>query len=437
VLDADWRTAGFGFLLTLGVTLLFGLAPALRASAVTPVSALKGNEFRGRQGLLQLLIGAQVAFCVLVLFMAGLFSGTFERLSKRSLGFSHERVLVLESETRGKELSPEIWAQVTEHLRSTPGVESAAFAGWALLSGNHWTGTVRVPGRPLEPRSPYFLDVSPAFFDTMGIRLLGGRDFRPGDIVPRVHDGRPLAGVGIVNEAFARVYFDGQNPVGRQVDLQGANAVALPLAIVGYVRDATYSTVRETIRPTVYVPLEGRTGGTFLIRTVGDPTALAGMLRQSISSARADLLVRTIETQSALVRRHVVRERLLATLSVFFAGVAIVLAFVGLYGVLHYSVIQQRREIGIRIALGARVVHVVGRVAGRVLAIMCLGSVAGILAGVACERFVEALLFEVKPSDPRSLALPLAALAIAALGAAVPPVLRATRIDPARTLREQ
>jgi ABC-type antimicrobial peptide transport system permease subunit len=164
--------------------------------------------------------------------------------------------------------------------------------------------------------------------------------------------------------------------------------------------------------------------------------ALAAALRQSISNARPDLQVGTIETQTALVRRHIVRERLLATLSVFFAGVAIVLACVGLYGVLHYSVIQQRREIGIRIALGARVIHVVGRVTGRLLAIVCLGSVVGIAAGLACERFVETLLFEVKPTDPRSVAFPISALALAALCAAVPPLLRATRIDPACTLRE-
>jgi putative ABC transport system permease protein len=147
--------------------------------------------------------------------------------------------------------------------------------------------------------------------------------------------------------------------------------------------------------------------------------------------------VRTVETQSGLVRQHMIRERLLATLSLFFAAVAIVLACVGLYGVLHYSVIQQRREIGIRMALGARLVHIAGRVTARVLGMVCLGLLAGVAAGLASERFLEALLFEVKATDAGSLLWPVAAIIVSAIVAAVFPVARAARIDPARTLREQ
>jgi predicted permease len=437
ILDPDWRALGFGIALTVTVILLFGLPPALRASAVKPISALKGGEdphVRGR--LIDWLIAAQVAFCVLVLLLAGLFTATFDRLSNRPLGFSHERVLAVETESR-VEHPPEIWAQVADHLRRMPGVESVSLAGWALLTGNQWTGSVRMPGRAVEPRAPYFLDVSPGFFATMGIKMLDGRDFRPGDVQARVENNQAFPGVGIVNEAFARTYFGGQNPVGRSVDLPSRDDMAALLKIIGYVRDASYGSVREPMRPTVYVPVSARGGATILIRSAGDPLALAPMVRSEVTRARAEFRVRNIETQSALVRRHMLRERLLATLSLFFATVALVLACVGLYGVLNYSVIQQRREIGIRMALGARSADVVRQVTANVFGRVCLGSVIGVAAGLACERFVESLLFEIKATDPAALVTPIATLAGAAVLAALPPAVRAVRIDPAQTLRNE
>jgi predicted permease len=439
VLDADWRALGFGVALTVLVTLGFGLAPALRASAVTPVSALKGGEDPlARRGFMNSLVAAQMALCVLVLFVAGLFVTTFQRLSNHPLGFSHQGVLAVNVETGGKKQSLDVWMQVARSLRQTPGVESAAVSGWAFLSGNNWTSSVRVPNRAAEPRSPYFLDVSPGFFETMRIGLIDGREFRPGDIPPRLTEhNQPQAGVGIVNEAFARTYFDGQNPVGRSADVrQGKDAIA-PMQIVGYVRDAAYSRVREPIRPTVYVPIQERNGGAFIIRTTGDPRALAPTLRRAIPQARSEFRVRSIAIQSALVRQQMVRERLLATLSFFFAIVALVLAAIGLYGVLNYSVIQQRREIGIRMALGARPAHVVRRVTSGMLTMVCLGAAAGVAGGVASARVVETLLFDVKATDLGIVAVPLLTLLTAAVLAALPPAIRAVRTDPARTLRSE
>jgi predicted permease len=428
VLNPDWRLIAFGVALTLAVTPLFGLAPALRASAVKPMSALKGGEdVHSRRRLMNVLVAAQMAFCVLVQFVAGLFVSTFDRLSNRPIGFSHERVLVVDTEGGNRQ-------ELADRLRRTAGVESVAQAGWPLLSGNGWTSQVRVGAKPPESVSPYFLDVSTGFMDTMRIGLIDGRDFRPGDSAPRlVGDNRPVAGVGIVNEVFARTYFSGERPLGRIVDVgTSGRGVTIPMEVVGVVRDAVYRNLRDPIRPTVYVPIDPKKG-VILLRTSASPLQFAPFVRREVSAA--GYRVRNIDGQSALVRRHLIRERLLATLSLFFAIVALVLAGVGLYGVLNYSVVQQKREIGIRLALGARALHVVQRVTTTQFAMVALGSAAGLAAGLASARFVESLLFEVKATDVSSLAIPIAVLFAAAVLAALPPALRAARIDPAQTLR--
>jgi ABC-type antimicrobial peptide transport system permease subunit len=246
-----------------------------------------------------------------------------------------------------------------------------------------------------------------------------------------------VGGVGIVNQAFARAYFDGLNPVGRLVDVRQGKDVSAPLEIVGYVRDAVYSTVRETMSPTVYFPLGEDGAGTLLVRTATDPVILAPALRREISAAHPETRVRNVSTQTALVRRQLIRERLLATLSMFFAAVALALAAIGLYGVLNYSVVQQRREIGIRLALGASSVHVARRVTIGILGMVCLGLAIGLAAGLACGRFVETLLFDVKATDAGAAALPVLTLLGAAALAALPPVIRAVRIDPVQTLRSE
>jgi hypothetical protein len=248
-----------------------------------------------------------MAFCVFVLFVAGLFVATFDRLSNRPLGFLHQHVLVLETGTRGTTEPPEVWAEVADHVRRTPGVASAAVSGWALLTGNRWTGTVRVAGRAIEARSTYFLDVSSGFLETMRIGLVDGRDFRSGDTAPTTNaQKQPLTGVGIVNESFARVYFDGQNPVGKWVGVGPRKELEAPMEIVGLVRDAVYWNVREPIHPTVYVPIEARNAASLIVRTDGDPLALAPTLRREISLARSEFRVRNMEIQSALVRRQMI-----------------------------------------------------------------------------------------------------------------------------------
>ena len=384
VLGADWRTLGFGIVLILFVIGTFGLAPALRASAVKPITAIKEHSDRhARRGLTHGLIGAQMALCVFVVFVAGLFVATFERLSTRPLGFAHERVIVVDVESRGKPQDPAGWERLGDTIRQTPGVEKVAFAAWTLLSENRWRASVRVAGGEFGEQAPYFLEVNPGFFDAMTITMLDGRDFRPGDLPPEfVEKPQPRAGVGIVNEAFARQYFDGRSPVGQRVLVRQGKQTDAALEIVGLVADASYYNVREPMRPNVFVPIERRRGnGSFLVRTAGDPSALGPVIQRRLTEANPGMRARAA-LQSGLVRRQMVRERLLATLSIFFALLALLLAAIGLYGVLNYAVTQQRREIGLRMALGARPSHVVRRVVTEMLLTVALGAIAGVWLGL-------------------------------------------------------
>jgi predicted permease len=433
-LPADWRVLGFGLALTLGVTILFGLAPALRASAVNPATALKGGvDPHSRRRLMHSLIAIQVAFCFLVLFVAGLFAATFERLSHRPTGFVAERLLNLDTVAQ-REQPPAFWDQVAQHLRQAPGIESVAMAGWPLLLGGSWNGFVSVNGAPPGPILAYFLMVSPGWADTMKIPFVEGRDFRPNDTRP---------GVAIVNETFVKQFFGGVDPIGQTI----AKDHVLVFKVVGVVRDAPYKSMREPILPVAYVPfqvvnakgvLQPLRAGTFVVRTTGANTgAMASILRREVPRARPEFRVSNVRLQEDLVRAQTVRERLLAMLALFFAAVALLLAAIGLYGVLDYSVLQRRREIGIRIAIGARSGDIARRVTADLFRMVCLGALAGLAMGAASVRYFEALLYQVRPGDPVMLAFPVATILAATLLAALPGVIRAIRTDPVMMLRSE
>jgi predicted permease len=437
-LPADWRVLGFGLLLALGVTLLFGLAPALRASAVNPVSALKGGEDpHSKRRLMHALIAVQVAFCFLVLFVAGLFVTTFQRLSHQPVGFSADRVLVVDAVTKSPQ-PVEFWEQVAEHLRSVQGVETVALTDSPLLGGSSWNNFVSVNGGPPNGVLSYMRAVSPGWIEAMKVSLKDGRDFRPGDTHP---------GAALVNETFAKTYFDGVDPVGKTFDLSMDEGVRLRYEIVGFVGDVRYRNLREPILPQFYVPFHSvdekgvtrkRGSGVLLVRTSGlNPRAMAAILRQEVTRARPEFRVSRIRTQLEIDQSHTVRERLLATLALFFAIVALLLAGVGLYGVLHYSVLQRRREIGIRIAIGAQAGGVARLVTGEVFAMVLVGAVVGVGLGMVSVRYVESLFYQVKATDLQMLALPSLAILAGALLASLRPVIQAVRIDPASMLRAE
>jgi predicted permease len=430
-LPADWRVLGFGLALTAFVTLLFGLGPALRASGVKPASALKGGDDpHTNRRVMHALIAAQVAFCFLVLFVAGLFAATLDRMSHRPLGFSSERLLTVETVAQRAE-APVFWDQMADHLRTVPGVESVALASWPLLTYKAWNGFVSVNGAPPGPTLAYFLNTSPGWLGTMKLPLLAGRDFRADDTTP---------GVAIINETFAKQFFPGGNAIG-----QSFAKGTLVFQVVGIAADAPYKRVKEAMLPVAFVPMHtlDSTGAmrpirssAFMVRTASaNPMALAATLRQEIPRTHPGFRVSNLHPQEEFVRAQSMRERVVARLALFFAVVALLLAGIGLYGVLDYSVLQRRREIGIRLAIGAPAGDIAWRVSAGILRMVIVGAVAGLLLGMASVRYIETLLYQVKPTDLAILAAPSFAILTLAILAAMPAVWHAVRIDPVKMLR--
>jgi predicted permease len=379
---------------------------------------------------LRALIGVQAAFCFVVLFLAGLFVATFDRLSHHPVGFSPQRLLTLETVAQPDQPTI-LWDQVADYLRHVPGVEAVALAGWPLLAGNNWNGFVSVNGAPPGPVLAYFLHVSPGWLDAMKIRLVEGRDFRPSDTSP---------GAALVNEAFVRQYFNRQPPLGISFAKDDLRFTA-----VGVVANAPYERLREPPLPVAYVPFHSIDekgapltlgDATFIVRTASaNPLALASMLRREIPRVRPGFRVSDIRTQEEINAAQTVRERLLAMLASFFAVVALLLAGIGLYGVLDYSVLQRRREIGIRMAIGAPAADIARRVTLDVFSMALVGAVAGLALSLMSAQYIETLLFEVKATDAGILARPWLIMMAVALLAALPAVIRAVHIDPAATLR--
>lgn len=425
ILDMDVRVAGFGAVLAIGVTALLGLLPALRSSSVAPAEALKegGNAVaRSRPPLA--LVGVQAAFCLLVCFVAGLLSSSLRKLDNQPIGFDSSGVLVADLYHPGDPLSAEGWRQVAARVAALPGVESAVFSGWPLQTGGADIGQIQVGDRPVEIAGPYTIPVASGWFAAMRIPVIEGRDFRPDESGPSA----------IVNQQFARHYFGGRSPVGESFLGWGRR-----FQIVGMVRDIRVRDLREAIRPAAYFPHGRSAHGTLTIRHGRDVSAapLSSPLRRLVASEFPRIRVENVRMQDELILAQTVRERLLAALSGFFAAVALVLAGLGLYGVLSHAVWRRAREFAIRMALGARPARVAGGVIRDSAIAFGIGASAGMAGGFAIERVLRAFLFETSGTDPAVVGPVLASLLAAGAVAAAVPVARAIRIDPAKSLRAE
>jgi len=432
-LRMDWRLASFAGGLVVIATALFGLAPAVRASGVTPIAALKGTRTGGghRTRAMRPLIAFQVAFGVIVLLVGGLLVQSFARLSTVPPGFTASNVLLLSLETVERvdlERRRAALLGVLDHLGRIPSVVAVSSAEYNLI-GRAWTHNVRVPGTAHDTFETTMTPVTHGFFETMMIPLVAGRTYSRHDV------DRNAPATIIVNESFARRYYGSETAVGQVFEETFFDdGAAVQHEIIGVVADTKYD-LRQPAAPMLYLPMPFRSAGTLHVRVSENPTTIAPQLIEEVKTAGPLFRVTSARRQSAVIEGTMLRERLLALLSAFFATVGLVLAAVGLYGVLSYSVVQRTAEIGLRMALGARQASVIATVLTDTAKAVAAGAAGGLAAGLFFARFVENLLFEVKPLDTWSLGLPLGALLLVAVAAATVPAKRAAQIDPVIALR--
>jgi putative ABC transport system permease protein len=426
----DWQLLAFVAAVGCLTTILFGLVPALRASRAMPaeVVALGDRHHTAGAGMARSLVAVQIGFSLMILFVAGLLLRSFDRLLAVDLGFRPDHLVLLTVESRDR-LEPskarEVGRQLVARVQTLPGVESASVSGWALFRGWSNGSNVNVPGRG-SARSRR-LAISPGFFRTMGIRILDGREFVPQD--GGALDPMPV----ILNETFARKYLSGERAVGRRLTTT-SRGEPITYEIVGVTADARDGSVRGEVGPYLF-SLIGDADGTVEVRSSLDPRTLADHLRKELPLIHASLRLVDVTRQASLVGNTLLRERLLAVLSGFFAALGLVLAAVGLYGVLSYAVVRRTREIGIRLALGAQAVAVIRSIAGRVVLAIIVGIMSGLAGGLYFARFVESFLYETEPLSLSSVGWPVLGLMIVALVATWSPMRRAIRVDPVEALR--
>lgn len=432
----DGTTLGYALGISLVTGLLFGLVPAARSTAGNLQQALRsgGRGLAGGAGnrLRYGLVISEVALSMMLVVGGGLMVRSFLALLRVDPGFRPEQLLVLNF-TLDADRHPNyraLYAQMLERVRALPGVVAAGGVKDAPLKGNGEGWPFTLPGMTVpagqDPPVVQVLHVSDGFFNAIGARLVAGRDFTMAD-----RDSTPP--VTIVNEAFARRWFPGQDPVGKALQLGPR-----PIEIIGVVNDIRQKGVAEPAEPQFYVHVQqnGRVRVNLVVRTAGDPLAMASAVRGAIWSVDRDQTITETFTYQEAMREALARPRLLTVLLGIFGAIGLALGALGLYGVLAFVVSQRTREIGMRLALGARPGDVLRMVVSRGVGLTAVGIAIGAALALALGRFMAGVLYGVEPNDPRTMLVVSLVLLSAAVLASWIPARRAARVDPAVTLRE-
>lgn len=436
-ITADGRVLTFSLLLSSLTALLFGLAPAIHATRPSLLPGLHGSAAAGapRSAFFRRsLIVIQIALSLAIVFAAGLLTRTLRALQTVDLGFQPDRVIALNVDPAAAGYSASESSDLLDKLlrraRSVPGVKAATLALSPPNGSMVLTTSVDVPGyTPKAGRDnlAYVNFISSGYFETLGQSLLRGRDFDE-------HDGRNAARVAIVNRKFVQHYFEGRDPLGRKIREGNSES-----EIVGVVSDSRDFGIRKGPLETVYLPeTQSQTSGlTLLVRTIDAPRRAIPTLLALVRAVASRLAVFSVHTLDVDVDAGLSTERILAYLSSLFAALAALLAAIGFYGVLAYSVTRRTREIGVRFAVGAQRRNVVALFARESLSLVLLGFVLGALAALAVARSLQSLLFGIAAADPLTLFLSLLVLALVAVAATVFPLWRAVRVSPSIALRHE
>ena len=436
----DARILLFNFGVALATGILFGLVPALQATRPQLAPTLKDQAGAvtggGSVGMRKSLVIAQVTLSLLLLISAGLFIRSLEKLKDLDPGFRTQNLLSFAVDPPRNGYQPErtrqFFRNLAERVNAIPGVEAASFAVIGVLEGDEWDSSHTVEGgKPGQNVDPHMNFIAPDYFKTLQVPLLLGRDFT-------VNDSKSSPKVAIVNEKFAKKYMGSVNVLGRHIGQGGDPGTKTDITIIGVARDSKYEGMRDEVPEEVYRPYEQMDftlGMTAYVRTSRSPEQMFSAVRAKVHDMDANLPVFEMKTLEKQMENSLVTERLVAALSSAFGVLATLLAGIGLYGVMAYTVARRTREIGIRMAIGAATGDVVWLVMREVLWLVGVGIAIALPCAWALARLVRAQLYGISPLDPLSISLATIGIACVALMAGYLPARRATRVDPMRALR--
>jgi predicted permease len=443
-LSLNWRILGFTAAIAVVTGILFGVLPAFRSTRVSLAAAMKGGHEVGAERRLHLrpgrwIVASQIALSLVVLVAAGLLLRSFVKLVTLDIGFDRANVLMMHAEGRTAGIPPErwmsTWQEIEQRLGSLPPVVSIGRSVMTPISGFEWNQYLHTdaPNPPSgEAALTYLNSVSPGYFRTLLIALLAGRDFD-------VHDTATAPKVAIINQTAARRFYPNLDPVGRFFRLdEDQGRQGQPIQVVGVIKDAKYESLREGAFACAYFPLTqepGFGGGSnFILRTSSRPSAVLPLIQKAVTGVDKSISLE-FNTLAQQVDDSLAQERMLATLSSFFGGLALLLAIIGLYGALSYMVTQRQTEFGIRTALGAARRSILLLVLRDVAVILIAGVAVGTCISLLTLQLLEKLLFGLAARDAATITLAIAALSIVALIAGYIPARRATKVDPIVALR--